>query len=151
MNTVFIHSKECNGGLILDLTSGIRLMSPSFRINGDKVLPGLVDILKTNSDKKELKWYCSKCHQDVSQEEMLENSLVECSVCGNPHPLKEIISAPGLFGICSDCLKIRELMENGIPVLDNLDLTVVSRLSVMPKVPSDSKTFFDTLQNLSLD
>jgi len=148
----FIHNKNCKGGLILDLTSMVRIMSPSVTIHDGKVGIGIADIVRVKNEGNSVpNWYCGKCGTSISHQEMLDSSLCKCSICGEEKPLKDILSISGMFGVCSDCVQLKSDLESGKVPLEGIKDYILIRLDVLPDLVPDLETMYNLISKVSVE
>lgn len=98
--------KNCNGKIVLDLSSVYVLRSPSIEITPKGIFPGMIQIEST--DKKANASLQCTCGTIFSDKDDFEEFLTEaCIICHDIFPPSKIRVTDYITHICDDCISGR--------------------------------------------
>lgn len=99
--TVLKH-KKCGGTLVVDASSAIALVTPSFsfRASGEFVL-GITELKERKAAKFADIFQCSKCSVTMSPES--DEILSTCNVCRKDKPASQMFVSSAISQICQKC------------------------------------------------
>ena len=94
--------KKCSNRVVLDISSNLKLVSPSFSINGKGVSPSVIEIVKGDSSKTS--FYCNKCAEVIDEKTSERGELlVCCSICGHYSSTEECFHNEYFPAVCESC------------------------------------------------
>lgn len=103
---IFHHNGKCAGGkIIVDVSSSIKLVSPSFGIGGDGITPAVLDVIQIPGKKEtSVVFYCSSCQQTIKSNHE-DEIYADCVVCGKRVSVEDLKVDEYLAGVCTECIE----------------------------------------------
>lgn len=103
MSRTLLTHRNCGGSVILDLSDGIKLMSPSFELCQEGVSRVLLDVKLDGNTHMHPKWICAGCGQTIDDDHIDTEIMVCCQVCTNVKSASDVYVHSSVTSICSDC------------------------------------------------
>lgn len=118
MSITFLSHKPitglCGGQIIIDAGQSIKLFAPSFSINPTGVSRLTFDT-KVEGDGRILPvWGCMKCGEIIKQENIGEELVATCQICGKEKQVKDLLSHTHIVCVCTKCINdMKEYAKTG--------------------------------------
>lgn len=110
MTTTLTH-KKCGGSVSIDVGDSSKILAPSFSIDITGISKLLLDFIIPVDNIIDPKWWCSKCREQLTAEELDNGVFVSCQVCGKSNACSNTFVHQQLSYVCEKCM--RSMMISG--------------------------------------
>lgn len=136
--TFLKHRGRCGGGVVLDISRGFIISSPSMAISPDGITAGVLEINVRKSPGEGVEFLCSKCAHIVDPSDI----CCQCLVCKEYRPVSEMHVSLQILFACESC---RSSMEG---TNKNISDEMAKTISYL-KAPRDVLQFVPMLEVLA--
>jgi len=115
MSTTFLsHLRHgCGGNVVIDASTSVKLYAPSFRISQDGIGDLMLDVNIASGGDLVPSYWCLKCGETISPDDLWEALSALCQVCGYSHQISDLNVHSQIATICNECLNSIKTVCNG--------------------------------------
>lgn len=108
--TFLIHGGRCKGGIILDITRGFVISSPSISVSTRGLSIGVTEISTRKNYAGDVDYFCSKCCHVVD----VSDISCKCLVCTKDKAVAEMYISSRILFACESCKSAIEGNDNNL-------------------------------------
>lgn len=101
----FFH-KDCKGTLTIDISRMFTWPSPSIAITESGIKLGVTEFRNSRTKPSAIVFTCSHCEEEVPAGKLTEEAEMECGICQEKFPIKNLGYSRQLPVVCKTCQNI---------------------------------------------
>jgi hypothetical protein len=102
-STLFSHQR-CGGSLVLDLSQALKMVAPSFSIDGGGISRVVADLRLDSRAQVTPVWECTKCGAQITSGSAHGHLQAPCMICGQVHPISDLFTHERVVCVCKVCV-----------------------------------------------